>query len=130
MARATDDDILEPILPKQPPIAGEPGPPETSDGLDPRPGGRSAGAPWHRTVLVACAVVATLALVFSAVQLSSIAEDQRLQACQARAFAEETIVGDGGSGRQARSNLQERFADCLGIEIESEEDGAGRAGDD
>ena len=131
MARSTDDDILEPILPKHPPVAGEPSsPPE--DAVATAPVASGAGPPWHRTVLVACAVVATLALVFCAVQLSSIAEDQRLQACQVRVYAEETIVAEGDPARRGGATLRQRFADCLGVDVAPDDDdrAPSRTGDD
>ena len=119
MARLKDDDTLEPILPKHPPTAADPvlaphdGPAEVASGT----GSSSSRTrpPWDRLVLVGCAVVATLALVVCAMRLSSIADDQRLQACQVRVYAEEQI--DGG---RDRSTLRERFAECIGVGIEDD----------
>lgn len=126
MARPTDDDTLEPILPKHPPTAAEPSPPAFGAGSAEGAGVASSaprGTPaWDRLVLVACAVVATLALVVCALRLSSIAEDQRLQACQVRVYAEEQLAGSD------RSSLRDRLADCVGVDTDGGGSGSGSGG--
>lgn len=118
MPRASDDDSLEPILPKHPPVArddvpvGEPAVAVADDPPRPRPS-------WDRLVLLGCAVVATLALVVSAIRLTSIAEDERLQACQVRVYAEEQITAQGRRSGLSTEQFRERFADCVGIDLES-----------
>lgn len=126
MARLTDDDTLEPILPKHPPTAADPSPPApdpgSAEGAAGAASSASRGTPaWDRLVLVACAVVAALALVVCALRLSSIAEDQRLQGCQVRVYAEEQLAGSD------RSSLRDRLADCVGVETD---DGGGGSGND
>lgn len=118
MPRPPEDDSLEPILPKHPPVArddvpvGEPAVAVTDDPPRPRPS-------WDRLVLVGCAVVATLALVVCAIRLTSIAEDERLQACQVRVYAEEQITAQGRRSGLSTEQFRERFADCVGIDLES-----------
>lgn len=118
MPRPPEDDSLEPILPKHPPVAREdvpltePAVAVTDDPPRPRPS-------WDRLVLVGCAVVATLALVVCAIRLTSIAEDERLQACQVRVYAEEQITAQGRRSGLSTEQFRERFADCVGIDLES-----------
>ena len=108
MARArTDEDTLEPILPKSPPVAPEPGRPGAAAAAEPDGGGGSSGRQtWERRLLLGCAVVATLALVFCALRLNSIAEDERLQACQSRAYIDAQVSS-------TRGNLTDDFRDAL-----------------
>jgi hypothetical protein len=118
MARSDEDDTLEPILPKHPPIAGETPPAATEapaiDAPAVRPG-------WERLVLLGCAVVATLALVVCALRLSSIADDQRVQTCQTRAFAEEQLAGSNTGGQPRR--LGESLARCVGLDVPATDEG-------
>ena len=121
MPRPPQDDSLEPILPKHPPVARddipftEPAVAVSDDPPAPRP-----RPSWDRLVLVGCAVVATVALVVCAIRLNSIAEDQRLQACQVRVYAEEQVLAQGGrrSGLSTEQ-FRERFADCVGLDLET-----------
>lgn len=110
MPRASDDDSLEPILPKHPTELSQ---------LPKEPLAPRARPSWDRLVLVGCAVVATLALIVCAIRLNSIAEDERLQACQVRVFAEEQVRSNPpSSSRFSADRYQERLAECIGIEIE------------
>lgn len=110
MPRASDDDSLEPILPRHPTELSEL--PKDPPAPRPRPS-------WDRLVLVGCAVVATFALVVCAIRLSSIAEDERLQACQSRVYAEEQIVAQGRRAGLSTEQFRERFAECVGLDLES-----------
>jgi hypothetical protein len=112
-----DDELLEPILPKSPPTADD----VASAVVEAEPEAVVAGrrAPWERWVLLGCAVAATSCLVLITLRLSSIADDQRVQTCQARAFASEQLAdsGVGGSGgRQAQRLFAEELAKCVGID--------------
>ena len=120
MPRPPQDDSLEPILPKHPPVARDDVPltePAVADSDEP-PAPRPRPS-WDRLALVACAVVATLALVVCAIRLNSIAEDQRLQACQVRVYAEEQLVAQGRRSGLSTEQFRERFADCVGLDLES-----------
>ena len=113
MARQRDEDILEPILPKHPPTEREVLELEAAalpEATTLRPG-------WDRMVLVGCAVVATLALVFIALRTNSIAKDQRVQTCQIRVYAAEQLSDSGAfSGRGSQRRLAEQLAECVGLE--------------
>ena len=119
MVRSRDEDMLEPILPKHPPTArddlGEGGVVD-AEATEARAMVGGASRPtWDRLVLVACAVVATLALVVVALRANSIAEDQRVQTCQIRAYAAEEGAFEA-TGRSAQRRLAQRLAECVGIE--------------
>lgn len=116
MARPrTEEDTLEPILPKSPPVAPEPGPPGVSAAVEPaaavppRPG-------WERWLLLGCALVATLALVVCALRLNSIAKDERQQSCQARAYLEEQLDNQRGRFDTSDDAMLDRLAACIGVE--------------
>jgi hypothetical protein len=120
MPRASDDDSLEPILPKHPPVARDDVPlTEPAVAVSDEPPAPRPRPTWDRLVLVGCAVVATFALVVCAIRLSSIAEDQRLQACQSRVYAEEQIVAQGRRAGLSTEQFRERFAECVGLDLES-----------
>ena len=114
--------MLEPILPKHPPYQRE-GVAEAGadagvsgavavDGAGSSPSGRLS---WDRLVLVACAVVAALSLVVVAMRASSIAEDQRIQTCQVRVYAQEQATSSFG-GRGTQERLARELAECVGDE--------------
>ena len=126
MPRADEEELLEPILPKHPPYQreGEPAPatePDDGVGVAAAPGAVIAGRPWERWVLVGCAVVAALSLVVVALRVSEIAEHERVQTCQARAFAEQT--SDRFSGRADQDDFARGLRECVGIEDPGAEDG-------
>ena len=112
MARPSDDDTLEPILPKHPPpvddVAAAAAAAALAEAAAAAPGAVARPA-WERWVLLGCAVVGALSLVVCALRLSSIAEDQRLQACQVRIFVDQRGGANG-------SDLQQRFAECVGAD--------------
>ena len=114
-----DDELLEPILPKTPPTAGDPPPLLEADtdasAVDLR---SQNGSGWERWVLLGCAVAATLCLVIITIRLTSIAEDQRVQTCQTRVFAAEQMADfDGPSGRAAQQRFARELAKCVGIDV-------------
>ncbi len=124
MPRASDDDSLEPILPKHPPVARddvpltEPAVAVSDDPPAPRP-----RPSWDRLALLACAVVATLALIVCAIRLNSIAEDERLQACQVRVYIEEQARAGRGGAAGANERFQERLSECIDLDPESDDTG-------
>ena len=125
MVRSRDEDMLEPILPKHPPTArddlGEGGVVD-AEATEARAVVGGASRPtWDRLVLVACAVVATLALVVVALRANSIAEDQRVQTCQVRVYAAEQ-AGFGNGTRASQRRLAERLAECVGAEPDVDEE--------
>lgn len=125
MPRPPQDDSLEPILPKHPPVARDDVPlTEPAVAVSEEPPAPRPRPSWDRLVLLGCAVVGTLALIVCALRLNSIAENERLQACQVRVFAEEQ-VNQPSSSRFSADRYQERLAECIGIEIEDTEADAG-----
>ena len=84
-------------------------------------GGDRTRPSWDRLVLVACAVVATLALVVIALRTNSIAKDQRVQTCQIRVYAAEQ-GGLGNSSPGSGRRLAQELAECVGIEPEADAD--------
>ena len=114
--------MLEPILPKHPPYQRE-------DVEEAEPAGPTGSATavaanrltWDRLVLVGCAVVAALSLVVVAMRASSIAEDQRIQTCQVRVYAQEQATSSFG-GRGTQERLARELADCVGDEPSADED--------
>ena len=128
MARRRDEEILEPILPKHPPYQREDGSEGVAGGdgdpaVGPDRGDRGDRPSWDRLVLVGCAVVAALSLVVLAMRASSIAEDQRIQTCQIRVYAQEQATGTFG-GRGAQERIAQDLAECIG------DDPSGGAEDD
>ena len=120
MARSTDDDTLEPILPRHPPVAPEPVPPgaEVAGPAGADAVVSSGGRSWERFVLLGCAVVATLALVVCALRLTSIADDQRLQACQARVFAQQQLSAPNARFNAGSDTFRAAMGECLGVDPE------------
>jgi hypothetical protein len=120
MPRPPQDDSLEPILPKHPPVARDDTPlTEPAVAVSEEPPAPRPRPSWDRLVLVGCAVVATLALIVCAIRLNSIAEDERLQACQVRVFAEEQLRSNQpSSSRFSADRYQEMLAECIGIETD------------
>jgi hypothetical protein len=114
-----DEELLEPILPKSPPTADDvrrrEAEPEADAEAAPLPAGR---APWERWVLLGCAVAATLCLVVITIRLTSIAEDQRVQSCQARVFAAEQLADSSGRiGRGGQQQFARELAKCVGADV-------------
>jgi hypothetical protein len=126
--RRTDEDVLEPILPRHPPVAPEPGPAagETMSAAATASAAPAAGpaprAAWERWVLLACALVSTGALVLGALRLDQLAEDQRLQSCQARAYLEEELDNRSGRFRSSEDAMFRRLAECIGVDVPADGD--------
>lgn len=120
MPRPPQDDSLEPVLPKHPPMARddvpltEPAVAVSDDPPAPRP-----RPSWDRLVLTGCAVVATLALIVCAIRLNSIAEDERLQACQARVFIQEQARSQNRGSVGTNERFRERLAACIDRDVET-----------
>ena len=128
MARSTEDDSLEPILPRHPPVAADDVPPTPSAAGEPTPaidgGGGAGGRSWDRWLLLGCAVVATLALVVCALRLNSIAADQRIEACQVEVYIREQLSADRGRFDPNDDGVRSRLGACVGVTD------AGRDGED
>ena len=123
MARPTEDDSLEPILPRHPPTAPPEGAPEVVSAVTVAEAGRRS---WDRWLLLACAVVATVALVVCALRLNAIAADQRLEACQVEVYIEESIQNRGRNGFDPGDDrIRERLAGCIGVDPDAEDSGDG-----
>ena len=118
MARQREDDILEPILPKHPPTERDVLEAEAEAAAAAAPSATAGHPSWDRIVLVACAVVATLALVVVAARTSSIAKDQKVQTCQIRVYAAEQLSdsSSGFSGRGSQRRLAQELAECVGLD--------------
>ena len=124
MARPrTDEDTLEPILPKSPPVAPEPGSPPVAEAADVEAASLPGRPAWERWLLLGCAVVATLALVVCALRLNAIAEDERLQACQARVYVEAQLESGRGFN-PTDSSFREQLGACIGVDPSADTDGA------
>jgi hypothetical protein len=127
--RRTDEDVLEPILPRHPPVAPEPGAGQDAVGADVATGATAPAAvaaagraAWERWVLLACALVSTGALVLGALRLDQLAEDQRLQTCQARAYLEEELDNRSGRFRSSEDAMFRRLAECIGVDVPTDPD--------
>jgi hypothetical protein len=125
MPRADEEHLLEPILPKHPPyqregeaVAGEDG--EAVEAGPARAGVALGGRSWERWVLLGCAVVAALSLVVVAMRVSEIADHERVQACQARAFAQQSA--EGFSGRNSQERFGRELGECVGLDVSETDD--------
>jgi hypothetical protein len=121
MARSTEDDSLEPILPRHPPVAPEAAPPDPPVGREATFGGRGGAgrASWERWVLLGCAVLSTLALVVCALRLNAIAADQRIEACQVEVYIGEQLNARRSGLEPTDDRLRNRLGDCIGVDTDT-----------
>ena len=124
MARSTEDDSLEPILPRHPPTAPIDPVPRTEGDVEvasAASGAASPRRPWERWLALACAVVATLSLVVCALRLNAIAADQRIEACQVEAFIEQQLASNRSRGIDIdETSFRDKLADCIGVDPDAD----------